>query len=183
MPNIKVAEMIPVVYFDPDEIWDRERLFRAKRLYNEYLTAKGRQPADFLVKNITFPEPVSESETMNMPLFTLQFLRAVVSCESVLEHKYIGQFRDSIVSEVILNRSFRSPIKQKNLVEIATSMPGKWYTVRAGDELDLLPEEVSKLASSLLMRSRSKEQLKKPIVPASKLSKTKTTSLTVIEPK
>jgi len=167
MPGTKIAGMVPVVYFDPDERWDRERLFRAKRLYNEYLTAKGRPAIDFIVKNISFPEPVSEVEIMNKPLFTLQLLRATITCESVLEHKYIGQYRDSVVAEIVLNRSFRSPIKQKNLVEIASSLPGKWYVIKAGDELDLQPDEVSRLAASLT----SKKKKKRSDVPVLKLQK------------
>jgi len=162
LPEYKGREgTVPVVYFDPNETWDHVRFSKAKRVYNEFVIARGGRPVDFLIKNIGFPEKVSESETMKIPLFCLQLLRATITCEPVLEHKYVGPYRDSVVSDLVQNKCRLSPFQQKDLVEVASSLPGKWEIVKAEDGLDLSPEEVSKFASALTKTS-SEVALKSP---------------------
>ena len=124
-----------VVYCHPEEQWDRARLLRAVRLYNEYRLAQGEKQTLFTVKQITLPDDAS-CKVKDGGLSTLRLMRTAVTCERY--QRDINEFRTSVMLELVRDDSAASPasVESQTLAEVAEALQGKEFTMKASDSLD-----------------------------------------------
>ena len=127
-----------VVYFDPEEHWDRARLLRAVRLFNEYRLAQGRKETLFTVKQVTLPKSDGTSDNTRLAeLLSLRLLRTAVTCER--DKRDINEFRKSVMLELVRDDSAVCPASSdsQTLVKATETLPGmRAFTMKASDSLD-----------------------------------------------
>ena len=128
---------VQVVYCHPEGHWDRARLLRAVRLFNEYRIAKGKKPTLFTVQQIMLPESDDASCRMkDVGLFSLRLLRTAVTCER--DKRDINDFRRSLMLELVRNDSAVDPVstESQTLAKMAEALQDDEFTMRATDRLD-----------------------------------------------